>query len=181
MKNLLSAVALAAISAVAAPSVAQTAPSAIDSSAWSLHLGHYDDFTRLTGNYETAPLWQTRFGNGSRLTLSGEFGLSYWHKSGVDSGERDSLWQLSAIPLFRYWATERFYVEGGIGATAFNHTSIGSKQISTAFQFGDHIGLGYRVTNNVMLGYRYSHFSNAGIKKPNPGLDVHQITLTQRF
>ena len=176
---MLPAVVLAVMSAVALPAFAQTAPvSAIDNSAWSLQLGHYDDYSRFTLNYETAPVWQTRFSNGTRITLSGEFGGSYWHTS--RSG-RSSLFQLSAIPLFRYWATDRFYVEAGIGATVFDHHDIGGKEISTNFQFGDHLGAGYRITNDMMVGYRYSHFSNAGIKRPNPGLDVHQIVLNKRF
>jgi lipid A 3-O-deacylase len=179
VKKMLPAVVLAVMSAVAVPAFAQTAPaSAIDSSAWSLQLGTYDDYNRLTLNYETAPVWQTRFSNGTRITLSGEFGGSYWHTS---RGTRNNFYQLSAIPLFRYWPTDRLYFEAGIGATVFDSTHVGNKEISTNFQFGDHLGVGYRITNDMMIGYRFSHFSNASIKRPNPGLNVNQIVLNKRF
>ncbi len=76
---------------------------------------------------------------------------------------------------------ERFYIEAGIGATVLNHASFADKDLGSAFQFGDHIGLGFLVTPQSRLGLRYSHFSNAGIKTPNPGLDVTQVTYTYQF
>ncbi|EWM51682.1 lipid A 3-O-deacylase family protein [Bordetella holmesii 30539] len=83
--------------------------------------------------------------------------------------------------MFRWWATDRFYLEAGVGATVFSHTSFADKRIGSAFQFGDHVGLGFLLTQNSRVGVRYSHFSNANIKKPNPGLDVVQLTYTYQF
>ncbi|CFN83565.1 lipoprotein [Bordetella pertussis] len=91
------------------------------------------------------------------------------------------MWQASAIPMFRWWTGERFYIEAGIGATVFSSTSFADKRIGSAFQFGDHIGLGFLLTPSNRIGLRYSHFSNAGIKEPNPGLDIVQLTYTYQF
>jgi lipid A 3-O-deacylase len=146
----------------------------------SVHMGFGEKYNRTTLNYEMAPIWTTDFGGSwGHLDLAPEFGLSYWH---ANSGYHpSSLWQLSAIPMLRWWLGERFYLEGGVGPTVFNHTTFAGKTISTAYQFGDHIGFGYQLTQNSRLGLRYSHFSNANIKKPNPGLDVTQVTYTYMF
>jgi hypothetical protein len=48
------------------------------------------------------------------------------------------------------------------------------KRFSTAFNFGDHIGIGYR-TGRGEWSLRLQHFSNAGIDTPNPGEDFVQL------
>jgi len=83
--------------------------------------------------------------------------------------------------MFRWWVGERFYIEGGIGATALTATRFADKRLGSAFQFGDHIGLGFLLTPQSRVGLRYSHFSNGNIKQPNPGLNVTQVTYTYQF
>lgn len=145
-----------------------------------LHYGMNSDYSRTELVYETPSTELYRFGgNWGRIELSGEFGAAYWSASG--SRNPSHVWQFNAIPMFRWWMSERFYVEAGIGATAFTSTKFADERISTAFQFGDHLGLGVLVTPNNRLGLRYSHYSNAGIKRPNPGLDVVQLTYTYQF
>ena len=68
------------------------------------------------------------------------------------------------------------YIEAGVGATVLTRTRFSNRNIGSAFQFGDHIGVGFLLTPNSRVGVRYSHFSNAGIKRPNPGLDTVQLT-----
>lgn len=146
---------------------------------FSLHLGAGKHYQRYTLNWETAPVWTHRFDGGSRVDLSLEFGVSHWRAS--RGREPDSAWQASAIPLFRWWPNERFYVEGGIGPTLLSTTKLAGKRISSAYQFGDHLGAGFALTPSQRIGVRYSHFSNAGIKRPNPGLDVLQATYSLQF
>lgn len=148
--------------------------------AVSVHYGIGDHYQRLSVNYETPSWWTTQFSGGwGRLDLAGEFGVAYWKADG--SRSPSDVWQFNAIPMFRWWAGERFYIEAGIGATAFTSTRFANKSISTAFQFGNHVGLGFLVAPNQRLGIRYSHFSNANMKKPNPGLDVVQMTYSYQF
>ena len=145
-----------------------------------LHYGVGDQYQRLELVYETPGIELFRFGgNWGHIELNGEFGAAYWMADGSRSPSH--VWQFNAIPMFRWWMNDRFYVEAGIGATAFTHTTFADEQISTAFQFGDHLGLGFMITPNNRLGLRYSHFSNASIKRPNPGLDVLQLTYTYQF
>lgn len=145
-----------------------------------LNVGMGDKYSRASLSYETAPFYSYRLGgNWGRLDITGEFGVAYWWAH--SGGYRANVWQFIATPMLRWWITDRFYVEGGVGPSIFTHTQFADKNISTAFQFADQIGLGYQLTKNSRFGLRYSHFSNANIKTPNPGLDVTQISYTYQF
>ena len=163
-------------------SMAVAAPAALaaESGGLGLKYGVSDHYSRTTLVYETPTLWDyTLGGNWGRLELTGEGGVSYWKADG--SRSPGNAWQVHATPFLRWWISERFFIEGGIGVTAFNKTRFADKTISTAFQFGDQIGLGFLLTKNSQLGLRYAHFSNASIKRPNPGLNVIEAGYTYRF
>ncbi len=147
--------------------------------AWGMQYGINSDVHRLSVNYETPALWSYRF-SGSRIDLVGEFGVSYW-RTRDDGTSRRSVWQASAIPMFQWWLSPRFYLEAGIGATVFNHAHFADRKLGSAFQFGDHLGLGYQLNEKVRLSLRASHFSNAGIKEPNDGLNIFQAGITVRW
>ncbi|WP_019936279.1 acyloxyacyl hydrolase [Bordetella sp. FB-8] len=147
-----------------------------------IHYGLGNRYSRLGLQYETSPIWTYSFGGSlGRVDLTPEIGVAYWQAHGRQ--QPSSVWQLSAIPMFRWWlgASQRFYVEAGIGPTVFSHTAFADKHYSTAFQFGDHIGMGYLLDRHSRVGMRFSHFSNADIKTPNPGMDVIQATYTYQF
>ncbi|WP_208001539.1 acyloxyacyl hydrolase, partial [Macrococcus bovicus] len=87
--------------------------------AGCLHYGIGDHSQRVPLNYETPTLWSHQFGgNWGRLDLTPELGASYWWADG--SRSPGHVWQASAIPMFRWWTGERFYIEAGIGATVFS-------------------------------------------------------------
>ena len=66
-------------------------------------------------------------------------------------------------------------MEVGIGANLlFPIYQTHDKRFSTAFNFGDHLAIGYRHGNRE-FALRLQHFSNAGIKYPNPGEDFIQL------
>lgn len=88
--------------------------------------------------------------------------------------------QVYLTPAFHWRLTSRFSVIGGIGVSLIDRTKYRGKDISTTFQFSDHIGLTYDV-GNTTVGVRYVHVSNAGIKKPNPGLDAIQLSVSFQF
>lgn len=177
-KNLLPALLCLILAATAAGSA--TAESRGTQGGVSVHYGIGKHYKRYTLNYETASVWTTEFsGNWGRLDLTPEIGASYWTAEG--SRSPGQAWQFSFIPMFRWWASESFYIEAGIGATVLTRTRFADKNIGSAFQFGDHIGAGFLITPNNRIGLRLSHFSNAGIKRPNPGLDTLQLTYTYQF
>jgi lipid A 3-O-deacylase len=57
------------------------------------------------------------------------------------------------------------------------------KQVSTAFNFVDVIGVGYSfgASREHELGLRVVHVSNADIRKPNPGMDSVQLRYARVF
>jgi lipid A 3-O-deacylase len=152
---------------------------AIPGGGWGLRLGYQEDYRNIALVYQTPTWWSHQFQNGwGRIDLNAELGVSYWD---ARRGDPDSLWQLSATPMLRWWPNEFFYTEIGVGATVLNRTSFADRHLGSAFQFGDHIGFGTIINRSHQIGVRYSHFSNAGIKEPNDGLDVIQLTYTYRY
>jgi outer membrane scaffolding protein for murein synthesis (MipA/OmpV family) len=97
------------------------------------------------------------------------------------------LTQLALIPVLRYRFDEGhspWSVEVGIGATVTSSLYRDhDKHFSTAFNFGDHVGVGYAFgparKNEIVL--RAEHFSNGGIKHPNPGQNFLALRFVHRF
>ena len=76
------------------------------------------------------------------------------------------------------------YLEAGIGLNYFSEKTINAeKYVGTHFEFGDFIGFGFSFgeRQQAEIGYRFLHYSNAGISKHNPGLDFHQVRLSYSF
>lgn len=149
------------------------------SSGLGLQLGFNSDYRKATLAYETPALWSHRFsGDWGRLDLGVELGVSYW-----DSRREDptSMWQLSAIPILRWWPGESVYLEAGVGPTIMSRSEFAGRELGTRFQFGSYLGAGFTIQDRHRIGIRYSHYSNASIKKPNMGLDIFQLTYTYRF
>ncbi|WMJ69474.1 acyloxyacyl hydrolase [Stenotrophomonas sp. 24(2023)] len=131
------------------------------------------DYRRASLLWQSAPQWHWQGSSGQRVDLTLELGLARWQ--GNDE-QHQHAWQANAIPLFRWHLHPRVFVEAGVGATVFDRTRVGGRRISTAWQFGDHLGVGMRVDDRQRVSLRWSHYSNASIKRPNPGLDVIQLT-----
>ncbi|MGY5943011.1 acyloxyacyl hydrolase [Stenotrophomonas forensis] len=152
----------------ALPAAAETGPSI------GLQLGHgRGDYQRAGLIWDSGPLWRREPASGRPLELAMELGFARWQAS---DPQCQHAWQASAIPMLRWRPNARLFVEAGIGPTLFDTTRVGGRHISTAFQFGDHLGIGLRVAEHHSLSLRYSHYSNASIKKPNPGLDLLQLS-----
>jgi hypothetical protein len=116
-----------------------------------------------------------------------EASLSRWSSRGGYPSDHGVLTQIEIIPVFRWRADQgrsAWFWEGGVGATLTSSVYRNSgKRFSTSFNFGDHIGVGYSLgtarTSEVAL--RLEHFSNAGIKHPNPGQNFIQLRVVRYF
>lgn len=137
---------------------------------WSVHAGGTSAYERVTVA-RTGPSFQ-KFGS---LSIQMEGSASFWNSS------TGNMVQLSAVPIFHYPLTSKIVAEAGIGVSYFSKTQFAGSDISTHFQFADHIGVFYRFAPDGSIGIRASHFSNGGIKKPNPGLNALQLTYTESF
>jgi hypothetical protein len=72
-------------------------------------------------------------------------------------------------------------LEGGFSPTYISRYRFGSTDLSTSAQFTTHIGLNWDVTSHWRLGYRFQHMSNAGLKEPNPGFNMHVFSIGYLF
>ena len=160
---------------------AQSPAAAQGHGALSLHWDSAAQARRATLGWESPVLWHHQSAHSrSRLELTGVLGVSLWHA--MHGRQPASVWQLSAIPMLRWWPSgQGFYVAGGIGPTLFSHTRFADENIRTALQFGSHLGVGYQFTPAVRVGVGVSHFSNAGIKKPNPGFTLLQLSYSYQY
>lgn len=151
---------------------------AVDGIAVVAGEGRGSDMLRVGAQWQ----WPRRWFQGQNFHLGGfwDAGAAQWRRD-EGSSRRDSLTEISLTPVFRLQANDLrgLYLEGGIGAHLLSETRLGSRRYSTAFQFGEHLGFGYRfgARGAFDLGYRYQHVSNGDIKTPNSGADFHQVRL----
>lgn len=158
---------------------AQQVGNKLPGEGFSVHLGQNGDLQRIAAVYETPVWWRYPLGhNGGRLDLNGELAISYWTSN---DRKPSHLWQLGFTPMFRWWPGDTFYVEAGVGATVLNRTRFAGRDLSTAFQFGSHLGMGVLINRKHRIALRISHFSNADIKSPNPGLNLIELAYTYQF
>ena len=124
---------------------------------------------------------------GLRLAGSTALTLGRWQ---VDSDHRDGragFTQIELTPMLRLWlgdAQVGGFGEAGLGAAfitpRFRTTE---KAFSTRFNFGDHLGLGWRWPGpaGIEAGVVIEHYSNASIKRPNPGQNFLKLRLGAAF
>lgn len=133
---------------------------------------------RLGAQFEFGrTLWQSDSG-GVRLDGYWDAGVTRW--SSLDATS------LSLTPMFRLsFGTSDGgitpFVEGGIGASYFTEIDLDDQDLGSKFQFEDRLGVGLRFNNGSEVGARYYHYSNAGIKKPNNGIDMAALYYRVSF
>jgi hypothetical protein len=121
--------------------------------------------------------------------LGGYWEASFGRWNSHRAGQDGTAWvtQLGVTPVLRLYPTSwggRWFMEAGIGANVLLPIYRSrSKRFSTAFNFGDHLALGRRFgeSGKHELALRLQHFSNAGIKEPNPGENFVQVRYSWRF
>lgn len=150
---------------------------AVDS--WSVEGGSGNgvDLWRVGAQWK----WQKKWFTDGAWNLGGYWDLQLGQWNGASN-----ITDVSLTPTFRYAPASGLgpYVEAAIGFHYLSSKNITTaKQFSTNFQFGDHIGAGYRFGDKGRydLGLRLMHLSNAGIKKPNPGINHTLIRFQYHF
>ena len=131
-------------------------------------LGVQQEFTRSWWNSSTG-----------RLTGYWDAGLTHWEGEGGGSTQ-----SLSVSPVLVYEFSGngiRPFVEAGIGLAAFRNDSIDERKLGSEWQFEDRLGVGFRFGAGHALGLRAMHYSNAGFKKPNGGLDAYSLYYQLRY
>jgi hypothetical protein len=120
--------------------------------------------------------------SGFTIRVDGE--IDYWKGKGRPT-PYGHVWNASATPVFRWTferpASPRLFVEGGLGVHLLSATRINNDRIfSTAFQFGEMVGIGVAFGRNNAYEVRLygEHVSNGRIKLPNWGLTYPAIAVS---
>ncbi len=119
------------------------------------------------------------FAKNSIIKIGGywEGNLNYWTKGNSKN------YGIALSPVFAlYLNIKEFepYIESGIGISLYTKTHIASRDISSHFLFEDRVGAGVRY-KNIDLSFRYMHYSNAGLVKPNQGIDIFIASISYKF
>lgn len=118
----------------------------------------------------------------SNLNLYFETSVNFW-EYGVENNH-DTNFVLALSPVFEYQFSEYqakpIFVEFGIGVSLLDDTRFAGKDVSTHYQFEDRLGIVMKFgkNNRDSIALRYLHYSNAGFKRPNPGLDFISLAYT---
>jgi Lipid A 3-O-deacylase (PagL) len=121
------------------------------------------------------------------VTLAYQGELSRWsgHAHGVPPS---SVTDVGFTPVLRLYTPEIFqlapYVETGIGVHVISPTHFnGTRDMSTAFQFGEFLEGGVLLGSKKQFGVGYfiQHISNGKIKQPNDGYTYTGVKLFFRL
>ncbi|TMO90310.1 acyloxyacyl hydrolase [Pseudoalteromonas ruthenica] len=118
----------------------------------------------------------------SQFDVYFETSINFW-RYGKDN-QHDQNVVVALSPVFQYPMTtfkgRPLVLEFGIGVSLLDDTQFAGKNVSTHYQFEDRVGVVYKM-ENADIGVRYMHYSNAGFKSPNPGLDFISFSYTHFF
>ncbi|QLC73865.1 acyloxyacyl hydrolase [Pseudomonas sp. LPB0260] len=166
--------ALAALAAVTMGSVVSAQAADV-----TFSVGSTDESTmvyRLGTQFDFSSRW-LESGTGH---LGGYWDAGYTYWQGDESASNHSL---SFSPVFVYeFAGDnvRPYIEAGIGVAFFSSTELEGSKLGSSFQFEDRLGVGLRFADQE-VGLRAWHYSNAGLKEPNNGIEAYTLHYRMGF
>lgn len=151
--------------------------------------------TRASSNVQLTRIalqkyWHRRWFNQGRWYLTGywELGFGYWDDHTHRQGPTH-LGEIDFRPVFRLERkvtsvnAPQFYVEAGVGPAVLSRTRLERLRFSIKFQFGSHIGCGVLFGKNHRydIAYRFMHYSNADIRRPNYGMSFNVLQFAIRL
>jgi len=110
--------------------------------------------------------------------LTGYWSGAYTYWEGDKSSSNNSL-SFSPVLVYEFAGQNiKPYVEAGIGVAVFSNTEVEGNKLGSAFNFEDRVGFGLRFAGGHEIGIRATHYSNAGIKEPNDGIESYALHYT---
>ncbi len=163
-----------------------TALATRDGVAFEVGEGDHTDMARISIDHS----WDKKWFTNHAWSLGGywDFSVGKWNPHAASGGNHE-VNDYSITPVWRVSPTQSNssfipFMELGVGAHYItNHDIYADRQMSTNFQFGDHVGAGVTLGQqhdwDVMV--RFQHLSNAGIQNPNPGINFLQLRVGHWF
>jgi lipid A 3-O-deacylase len=113
-----------------------------------------------------------------------DFAFGVWYGRSI-SGEDETLVDVGVTPVFQLEQKNLShivspYIEAAVGFHLLSKKHISNRRLGEAFQFGDHVGVGFRFGNRGRydLSYRLQHLSNGGLSRRNRGINFNQIRFS---
>ncbi len=126
--------------------------------------------------------WNKQWWQGERGYLGGYWDAGYTYWEGDD--KESDVHSLSFSPVFVYLFDGeqlRPFIEAGIGVSLFSSRKVAGQETGSAFGFEDRLGAGLALRDGSRLGIRAIHYSNAGLKKPNEGVESYSLFYSRSF
>ncbi len=132
--------------------------------------------------------WQRRWPLlGGELGGYWEVGLGHWRAPTLSGAQQAIVTQFSVTPTWRWrpgGGASPWFAEAAIGFTAMSPIYENrDRRFSTTFNFADHVAIGRSLDahGHHELALRYAHYSNGGIRRPNPGENFWQLRYAARW
>ncbi|MBS9402258.1 acyloxyacyl hydrolase [Halomonas sp. TRM85114] len=103
--------------------------------------------------------------------------------AGLLRGVGENALVVSVIPELTLGSEDgRFLLDLGAGGALFSRHRFGTQDFGGPFQFALTLGIGGPFYRQLGLGYRFLHYSDAGVNGPDTtGADFHMIEFRYRF
>ncbi|OON60274.1 hypothetical protein B0920_14865 [Massilia sp. KIM] len=174
---------LAALTAALFAQAGHAADGLIDSVSFEYGTNPQQKFARVAVQSDWDKRWFSS--NGRHLSGYWDANVAVWRLEAYRNvpGQNKNIGVIGFTPVFRYQADDKlgWYGEAGIGISVFSKLYKNEdKELSTAFQFADHVGVGY-TTQKWDMSLRFQHYSNGSIKSPNAGANWVIARAAYRF
>jgi lipid A 3-O-deacylase len=101
---------------------------------------------------------------------------------GVLSGEGETAVYGRMAPVAKiHFGDSPISVVLSSGPSLYSKDTFDTYDIGGNFQFTSSIGLNWEFEDAWAIGYRFQHTSNANIDDPNPGIDLHTLSIAYTF
>jgi len=129
----------------------------------------------VASNFRLPWAWYSQSGWGLGTRLMASVGALY--------GAGETALVVSLIPLVALGSHDgKFTLDMGAGGALLSRHHFGTQDYGGFFQFALTAGIGVPLFERFGVGYRYLHYSDAGINGPHTtGADMHMLELTYRF
>jgi hypothetical protein len=146
--------------------------------------GDHTDMARVSLSKDWGVNWTTDYFPSARFGGFWDLSAGRWNPH-ANSGANQEVNDISITPVWRVYprnVSSGFtpFAEAAVGFHYLSHHDIyNGRQMSTYFQFGDHVGAGVAWGEQQQWEalMRIQHLSNAGIHNPNPGINFIQLRL----
>jgi hypothetical protein len=119
-----------------------------------------------------------------RYSSSGRgVGTQLMASAGIMRNGGDTGLVASLIPMVALGSEDRrFFIDAGAGVALLSKYEFGTQDYGGPFQFALTAGIGFPVHKRLGLGYRFLHYSDAGVNGPDTiGADFHMIEFRYSF